>query len=187
MTKRKFDKKQFEDAVKSSKSISSTMKSLGLCNVGGGAYRTFFNAAKEFEVDFSHFTGQMANLGRKTTPKLPINSILIRDKYISTYRLKLRLLKEGIFEEKCCGCGLIEWLGKPIPLQLDHIDGDNKNNELSNLRILCPNCHAQTSTWCGKNKKTVYINTCKNCREPMKSGRVYCKSCYLLSTKQYKI
>jgi Zn finger protein HypA/HybF involved in hydrogenase expression len=185
MTKRKFDKTQFEDAVKSSKSISATMKKLGLCSTGGGAYRTFFNAAKEFGVDFSHFTGQMASLGRRVEPKLPIDVILTKGRYLSTHKLKLRLLKEGIFEKKCYNCGLIEWLNNPIPLQLDHIDGDNRNNELSNLRIICPNCHAQTSTWCGKNKKTVYVNTCKNCEELIKSGRVYCTSCYLLLTKQY--
>ncbi|GAA1809788.1 hypothetical protein GCM10009749_17860 [Agromyces neolithicus] len=47
----------------------------------------------------------------------------------------------------CVACGLgPEWNGKPLTLELDHVDGDRLNNELANLRLLCPNCHAQTET-----------------------------------------
>lgn len=53
---------------------------------------------------------------------------------------------------KCLSCGLSEWLGKPITLEVDHIDGNNKNNDFDNLRPLCPNCHSQTLTWRGRNK-----------------------------------
>lgn len=48
-------------------------------------------------------------------------------------------------------CGISEWNGVPAPLQLDHVNGDRRDNRLENLRILCPNCHAQTDTWCGRN------------------------------------
>jgi len=51
-----------------------------------------------------------------------------------------------------------EWNGKSLTLQLDHIDGNSDNNELSNLRWLCPNCHTQTQTWCGRNKKNTKRN-----------------------------
>lgn len=53
---------------------------------------------------------------------------------------------------KCETCGLSEWMGSKIPLEMDHMDGNHKNNSLSNLRLLCPNCHAQTDTWKSKNK-----------------------------------
>jgi len=69
-----------------------------------------------------------------------------------TLKLKTRLLKEKILEDKCSMCGIDEWQGKAISLQLDHIDGNNHNHRLQNLRLVCPNCHSQTDTYCGKNK-----------------------------------
>ena len=62
-------------------------------------------------------------------------------------------LRRRIKEEqagKCLGCGITDWMGKPLILELDHIDGDNKNNIRSNLRMHCPNCHSQTPTWRGR-------------------------------------
>lgn len=59
---------------------------------------------------------------------------------------------------KCECCGLETWLDKPITLELDHIDGDTRNNVKSNLRLLCPNCHSYTDTWCGKNIKKEYVS-----------------------------
>ena len=67
-------------------------------------------------------------------------------------KLRKRLINERIKEEKCEICGLIEWQGNPITMHLDHIDGNSHNHLHGNLRIVCPNCHSQTDTWCGKNK-----------------------------------
>ena len=69
-----------------------------------------------------------------------------------TVKLKTRLIKENKLEYKCHICSVYEWNSKKIVLHLDHIDGNSKNHNLSNLRLLCPNCHSQTDTWCGKNK-----------------------------------
>ena len=69
-----------------------------------------------------------------------------------TLKLKNRLIKEGNKENKCEVCNISEWLGKPINMHLDHIDGNSHNHKLYNLRMICPNCHSQTETYCGKNK-----------------------------------
>lgn len=59
---------------------------------------------------------------------------------------RLIVIEEQHF--KCLECSIDEWNGKPIVLQIDHIDGDRKNNTRDNLRALCPNCHSQTEDWC---------------------------------------
>lgn len=71
-----------------------------------------------------------------------------------TSKLKSRLVAEGYKKEVCeeCGCGAV-WNNKPLTLQVDHKDGDNTNHRLENLRLLCPNCHTQTSTFGSKNVK----------------------------------
>jgi 5-methylcytosine-specific restriction endonuclease McrA len=61
-------------------------------------------------------------------------------------------LREGIFEHRCANCRNTRWLNQPIPLELDHINGNNKDNRLKNLRLLCPNCHAQTPTYRSKKR-----------------------------------
>lgn len=72
---------------------------------------------------------------------------------IGSHRIKLKLIKEGIKEEKCEVCNLSEWNNTKIPLELHHIDGDRYNHELYNLQILCPNCHALTDNYSGKKLK----------------------------------
>jgi hypothetical protein len=66
-------------------------------------------------------------------------------------RIKLRVLYEQ--DEKCNRCGISEWLGQKITLELEHKDGNHFNNDRQNLEILCPNCHALTDTWRGRNKR----------------------------------
>jgi hypothetical protein len=71
-------------------------------------------------------------------------------------RIKGKKLKVVILQSKdhiCSRCGLVpEWNGEPLILQVDHIDGNSHNNAVENLRLLCPNCHSQTPTWCNKNR-----------------------------------
>lgn len=72
--------------------------------------------------------------------------------FVKSHKLRLKLIKDGIKKEQCETCGITEWCGKTVPLELDHIDGNHYNNEISNLRVICCNCHAQTETHSGKNK-----------------------------------
>lgn len=67
--------------------------------------------------------------------------------------VRKRLLEEGILRHECYECGITHWFGKALTLQLDHINGINDDNRIENLRMLCPNCHSQTDTFSGKNRR----------------------------------
>lgn len=75
------------------------------------------------------------------------------DKMITSHKLKIKLLREGIKEHKCERCGNTHWLGETIPLELHHKNGNHFDNNLDNLELLCPNCHAFTENYRAKNKK----------------------------------
>lgn len=119
------------------------------------------NYIKKFGIDTSHFTSKLWNKGKthltdsriKCNEKYTIDSIFIKHCYVSRKVMKRYILKYKLLDYKCqiCGCDG-NWLGYVISLELDHIDGDPTNNELTNLRFLCPNCHATTNTYRGKNK-----------------------------------
>ncbi len=94
-----------------------------------------------------------SKIKRQSVKKIDLNEIL-QGKHPSyqTFKLRNRLIAEGIKENVCEICTIKEWNGLEISMQLDHIDGDSHNHLLSNLRMICPNCHSQTETYCGKNK-----------------------------------
>lgn len=83
-----------------------------------------------------------------------MEEIFIKDSPVTQRTMKEYVERHNLLEYKCVNCGCDgHWQGGEISLEIDHIDGDNSNNELSNLRYLCPNCHALTDTYCGRNKR----------------------------------
>lgn len=85
---------------------------------------------------------------------VPTEELLVKGSSVNNQTIKKRVLAERLLKNQCTMCGnLGTHNGKPLVLHLDHIDGDNSNNELSNLRMLCPNCHSQTETFAGRNKR----------------------------------
>jgi Zn finger protein HypA/HybF involved in hydrogenase expression len=169
---------EFTQAVKESYSIAQVLVKLGLVPKGGN-YRVFKKFQKLYDIDTSHFTGQGHAKGKTHNyNKRPLEEILVKNYEYSSNKLKKRLIGEGIKEYKCECCGLTEWLGEPIPLELDHIDGDSINNTIENLRVLCPNCHAKTPTYRGKNKRNKNSETIKTKKERIRTKKVYnCISC----------
>lgn len=162
----RYTKEQFIEAVKSSHSIKEVFEKIGL-KLTGANYKGFYLKVEKLKLSIDHFMGQnwMANpLKKDKKDKIiasltKVNSrefseILVKNSdYLTTSNLKKRLLDAKLLENICLECNQLPiWNNKPLILQLDHINGVNNDNRLENLRLLCPNCHAQTSTFCRKTK-----------------------------------
>jgi hypothetical protein len=152
MSKEKWTDEQFIELVVNNKSIAGVIRDLGLIPSGRN-YTTVKNKIKELNLDTSHFTGQGWNIGLKFKPKeaKPLSELLVKNSNYQSYKLAKRLLKEGIKEYKCERCKRTEWEGVLIPLELHHINGIKTDNRIDNLQLLCPNCHALTDNYRGKN------------------------------------
>lgn len=141
-------------AVNENSSIAGVLRHLGLRPVGGN-YKTINKIIREQNIDISHFTGQGWNVGLKFRPKPEVTdeSIFVDNStYTCSWRLRERYKKlTGLSSCQCCG--LSEWLGKPISLEIHHKNGNNHDNRIENLVLLCPNCHAQTEHYRGRARK----------------------------------
>lgn len=104
----------------------------------------------------THWSSRPAFCGTDPAPPgepRPLAEILVEGSdYQNRTALKRRLMASGMMPKSCSECGLSEWRGRPITLQIDHINGHAMDHRIENLRVLCPNCHAQTETYRGRNK-----------------------------------
>ena len=143
---KKLTKEDFIEACSNSLSMSEACSKLGI------HFGTFKRYATKFEC---YKPNQSLKGGSKDLqPRFKLEEVIFDGKYqgYARRRIKERLISEGYKKCECEKCGLKKWNKKPIPLELEHIDGNGKNNLLNNLKLLCPNCHAQTKTYRGKNK-----------------------------------
>lgn len=146
-----YSKKDLENICKNSESFREVALKLGYSpNHGGEVINKIKNELKKYKINTSHFKGR-AHTKNKGKTKTPLKEYLSNNIKITSYNLKNKLINENIFDKKCNSCGLTHWLNKPIPLELHHKDGNKFNNNLSNLELLCPNCHAFTNTYRTKN------------------------------------
>jgi len=150
---RKYQEYQLIEAVATSRSIAQVLTQLGL-KPAGGNYATIRLKVSELELDTTHWKGQGWNKGLNVpsfTRRDLVDILVENSPHKQSHSLKLRLIKEGLLLERCNECGLIDWQQKPISFHLEHINGIHNDNRIENLQLLCPNCHSQTDTYCGKN------------------------------------
>lgn len=122
-----------------------------------------YDTYKKYAIKYDCFVKNPSGKGIKKPTEsrgIPLEEILDgKHPQYQSNKLRQRLLDKGIFEYICAKCNNSEWLGSPIPLELEHKNGDPTNHHLDNLELLCPNCHALTSTYRGKNKLREGVET----------------------------
>lgn len=147
-----YTRAQLEAAVQASASFAGVLRVLGIPQAGGSQAYLARRIRKE-GLDTSHFTGQAHMRGLQGRRARPHDILVLRPEgsnRVTTTRLRRAMLDMGV-DHCCAACGLAaEWKGMPLTLVIDHVNGNWLDNRLENLRFLCPNCHAQTATWCRK-------------------------------------
>lgn len=154
-----YTKEWLEELCSDSFSYAEVLRKAGR-NQGGGTQATLRKKIIEFGIDISHFTGQrwQDSPNQKNNcvnrEKYNLEEIFIKNSSVSQKVLRGYIRRHNLLPYKCQNCGCDgHWQDGIISLEIHHIDGDSKNNEIINLCYLCPNCHALTDTYKGKNIK----------------------------------
>lgn len=172
--------------------MAEVLAYFGLKNHGSN-YKTVRDRAQHENINLNilYENGKSYRISKLSENKkvVSLEDIFSGKEYASSSTLRRKLLKANVIANECSICGHSgNWNNIPLSLQLDHIDGNPKNNSLSNLRLLCPNCHSQTSNFAGKNKripdKVHEPKYCEICGRETKGFTSWCHLCSVLKNRK---
>lgn len=166
-----WDKEIIESAIKNNYNYNDVLRTLNI-PLRGNNRTTLKNKIKEYHIDISHFTFKSTSRKKRV---INIEDYLSNKRNINTTKLRQKLIEAKLKENKCECCGITNWQNKPIVMQLHHIDGNDKNNNLRNLIILCPNCHSQTYNY--RNNGNKIKKYCPDCGKEISHQSIHCKKC----------
>ena len=166
---------ELQELLDSSSSYSDAIRRTGL-SVTGGHCATLKKRIRQDSLSTDKLD-KNRSIFNSFIPT-PLEEILVEHSTFSRHALKKRLVSEGVLDYICSKCGNDgEWEGEPLTLQIDHINGNNTDNRIENLTFLCPNCHTQTSTYAGRNKREKKTWLCRKCNKEISAHSTYCKKC----------
>lgn len=182
-----YTKEEIQILLDTSRSIKEVLEKIGLSPFGNN-YKTINKYIKSYSLSI-----EKMNINRKQTSN-PCDKYNTKERFLYSLESGICILKNsrileylieyGIKKYACEKCGIYEWNDSHITLEIHHKDGNNKNNKLENLEILCPNCHSQTDNFRFKNKKNKEVqyqnwNLCPICNENYKAkSSKMCKKCW---------
>lgn len=144
---------EFKELIANNYSYSDCLRKLGLGTRGGHSTDVIKKRIKELGCTTEHF--KQTNSSGWIPHKLVLEDVFAQNSCTnSSHTVRKLVLRHNLLPYKCALCGITEWAGKPISLQLHHENGIKTDNRLENLKFLCPNCHAQTDNYGSKNKQT---------------------------------
>ena len=184
-----FTKEEIEQIVKESNSLKEVLLKLGYKSTNGNNNKTLKNYLEKNNISYDHFNGQVERVKRTE------ENVFCKNSTANQSTLRKWYIKGNYTEYKCSICGLLPfWNGQPLTLTLDHIDGDNHNDELSNLRWVCPNCDRQLPTFGFKRgvknirqdslyfkelqNRNIQDSYCIDCGKQISRGAIRCKDCF---------
>jgi len=171
-------KEELQEIINSNNSYVDILKVFGMDGYNGGGYKTLKKRISDENLSIDLLKRNRKKFLSDKGLSQPIdNSIIFKEnsEYTNRTNIKTKLIRDFNFAYECVDCGIGEYYNsKPISLQLDHINGISNDNRIDNLRFLCPNCHSQTETYAGKQKKKV--NFCE-CGKLIKCSSTKCRKC----------
>lgn len=170
-----WNEQRLREAVANSVNYKDVLRFLNIPTNGNNS-STLKRKIEHLGIDISHFTFAPKIRAKRIKD---IKDYLVDESKCSRHVLKRHLLSEGYKQNICEICGISEWNGKPLAMQIHHKDGDTHNNRLDNLMMICPNCHAQTENYRGKANVKIERPKyyCKDCGREIGDTSVRCPSC----------
>ena len=185
-----YTKEYLVTKVAEADSVADVITRMGK-KVSGGLHNHVTRLIKIYEIDTSHFTYRKKNAGMNSLHRKRPEEILILIQDPLAARAKgvqlTRALIESGIPYECKECGTTEWQGKPLTLDVDHIDGNPLDCRIENVRFLCPNCHRQTPTFgnpkASTNEELEIMRTC-SCGGRKQIRAKVCSVCYATKRKE---
>ena len=198
MSKHQYTKEEIEEAVRKSTNYSQVFRNLSIL-VNGGSYSWIKSLIKRYNISTEHFSKTNTELikagivamRRRIASRLGSPDISTGDR-IRAQALRNYLLFNNV-ENACISCGLVDWMGKPLRLDIDHKNGNPVDNRLENLQFICPNCHRAKTIVHNSNAFTVFrkrppvikeVRHCIDCDKPVNKYSTRCRDCNYAAARQ---